>query len=109
MTTEGLTIDKRLDLVSGSHRLTFRDLCTPKKTQDLVQARQHMAFYLVIIEDYRLDSAGALLNQHHTTVLYSVRKYAAEKYGTAMDAKLREIRVAYIAKSQQDQAMERAA
>jgi chromosomal replication initiation ATPase DnaA len=93
--TTGLTIDKRLDLVSGSHGMTFPQLCKPKKTQDMVQARQHMAFYLVIVEGYMLDSAGALLGQHHTTVLYSVRRYAAEHLGTHPKARLDEVREAY--------------
>jgi chromosomal replication initiation ATPase DnaA len=95
MTTLGLTIDKRLDLVSGSHGMTFPQLCKPKKTQEMVRARQHMAWYLVVVEGYQLDSAGALLNQHHTTVLYSVRRHAVEHLGTAPRARLATIREAY--------------
>lgn len=95
MNIQGLTIDKRLDLVSGSHGMTFPELCRQKKTQDMVQARQHMAFYLVIVEGYMLDSAGALLGQHHTTVLYSVRRHASEHLGTPPRARLAQIREAY--------------
>jgi chromosomal replication initiation ATPase DnaA len=81
--------------VCAAHGLTREQMRGWNKTQKHVNARKDLWFRLVIIEQWSLPEAGRMTRKDHTTVLYGLRRYAAEILGTPPKASLAEIREAY--------------
>jgi|TARA_X000001316_G_C920639_1_gene34825 hypothetical protein len=69
-------------------------IMTPCNKREAVEARWAFWFYLVIEEGWSLTRSARRIKYDHTTVLYGLRKYAAEHLGTDPKATLEDIRQA---------------
>lgn len=69
-------------------------IMTPCKRQPWVRARWAFWYHLVIVEGWSLPRAARRVKYDHTTVLYGLRRYAAETLGTDMGFTLADIRQA---------------
>ena len=87
--------------VCAAHGLTREQMRGWSKTQKHVNARKDLWFRLVIVEGWSFPEAGRMTRKDHTTVLYGLRRYAAEMLGTPPKARLDEIREAWHAAQMQ--------
>ena len=87
--------------VCAAHGLTREQMRGWNKTQKHVNARKDLWFRLVIVEGWSFPEAGRMTRKDHTTVLYGLRRYAAEMLGTPPKARLDEIREAWHAAQMQ--------
>ena len=100
--TTGLTLidnqpgHRHMAEVCAAHGLTRENLRSWNKSQRYVRARKELWFRLMIVErTFSFPEAGRLTRKDHSTVIYGMRKYAAELLGTRPNAGLDEIRLAY--------------
>ena len=80
--------------VAADYGLTKDDLIGPSKSHRFATARKELFFRLVIVRGLTLTQAGNITRKDHTTVLYGLRKFAAQMFGTRPKASLEEIRTA---------------
>jgi len=76
------------DTVARYFKFSSEDLCSRKKTQALVLARQTAMYLTRKIMDISLPDVGKFYNRDHSTVIYSCNKIADD---LETDAKLRVI------------------
>lgn len=118
MTTQGLNTPRQthIDAVCKAHHLRYVQIQEWKKTPARVAARRELLHRLCVIawvdaieagmsslrarEIHSLPRVGRSLRKHHTTVLYAIRQFSAEHYGTRPKATLAEMRAAYAASRQ---------
>jgi chromosomal replication initiation ATPase DnaA len=124
MITEGLTkfgppAESHIQMVMQEYNLTRQELTGASKMHKLMHPRRELYMRLLCtpckwvygVPQYRsLPQVGRIVGgRDHTTALYGIRAYAVEFLDLPWKSSVAEIRVAYIAKSQQDEGMERAA
>jgi hypothetical protein len=124
MNTEGLTkfgppAESHIQMVMQEYNLTRQELTGERKLHKLMHPRRELYMRLLCtpakwvygVPQYRsLPQVGRIVGgRDHTTALYGIRAYAVEFLGLPWKSSVAEIRIAYIAKSQQAEAMERAA
>jgi chromosomal replication initiation ATPase DnaA len=95
-------------IVCQTHKLKFEDLRGWCKKRPIVAARRELWHRLLVVQWAEqvlagiepkvasLPGAGGYLRKDPTTVLYAVRRFSAEHYGTGPKAKLADIRSAYL-------------
>ena len=124
MTTEGLTTlgppaEAHIQCVMQEYGLTRQELTGTTKLHKVMPARRDLFIRLLCtpqkwvygVPQYRsLPQVGRIVGgRDHTTALYGIRQYGVEFLDLPWKSSVAEIRVAYIAKSQQAEAMEIAA
>lgn len=77
--------------------VTLEQLCTPSKKQFIVKARWQLWADLLLLEGWTSWRMAHRFDMDHTTILYGLRKWATERYGTPPKATLAEIREAHYA------------
>lgn len=99
-------------IVCQSHQLKFEDLRGWCKKRPVVAARRELWHRLLVVawadaimagvepKIASLPASGTYLRKDHTTVLYALRRFSAEHYGTPPKARLSDIREAYLASVQ---------
>lgn len=108
-----------IQLVCKTHHLPAEPILGANKTVPIVAARRELLHRLCVIawvdaieagmsslrarEIHSLPRVGRSLRKHHTTVLYAIRQFSAEHYGTRPKATLAEMRAAYAASRQVQQ------
>ena len=69
-------------------------IMNPCKRPAQVRLRWAFWYHLVIVEGWSLPRAARRVNFDHTTVLYGLRRYAADEFGTDVKFTLAQIREA---------------
>jgi chromosomal replication initiator protein len=65
------------EVVAGAFRMTVSDLCSPRRSQDVVYPRQIAMYLCRELTDSSLPRIGECFGgRDHTTVLYAVNKIA---------------------------------
>lgn len=116
-----MTRAEHTTFVCKAHTLTLKDLRSWCKERRYVAARRELWHRLLVVTwaDQVLagiepkvpsrPAAGRYLRKDASTVLYAVRRFSAEHYGTGPKARLAEMRAAYLSALSNINAQERAA
>jgi len=119
LTKFGPPAESHIQMVMQEYNLTRQELTGERKLHKLMHPRRELYMRLLCtpckwvygVPQYRsLPQVGRIVGgRDHTTALYGIRQYGVEFLNLPWKSSVAEIRVAYIAKSQQNQAMEIAA
>lgn len=83
--------------IAAKHGLSYRQILRQGKHKEVVRARQEFWLELVLGLGYSLPKAGRATGGHdHTTVLYGIRRFAAEHFATRGKAGIEEICAAWL-------------
>lgn len=81
--------------ICGKYALKVDQIRAPSKAHKRARARRELWFRLVILEGFSYPEAARMTRRkHHTTVLYGLRRYCNERFGTSLKATLEEMHAA---------------